>query len=201
MLDIFEHRYLKKRAPQLPSKFIRPIHPKTEIQPRQDAIERILNRGWVAQPKIHGHRCQIHLVADESSAPLAFNRNGQFHKKELSPEIVSELYRLFSLKEGWTVLDGEWLKPSNKLYLFDILKKDNVLLKDKSFEERYAELPSDQISPHIQVLPVFRTVDRCLESLNKEDSHYEGLVFRAAQTPGFSDTSIVRCRKKNPHSL
>ena len=35
-----------------------------------------------------------------------------------------------------------------------------------------------------------------LEAMHDDRPNIEGLVFRSMNTPGFSDTSIVRCRKK-----
>src|SRR5690606_26431764 len=96
--------------------------PKTEIRPQPDAIARILKSGWVGQTKIHGHRAQIHINANESIKPVVFNRQGRVHKKALPNVLIDELRRLLPVKEGWTVVDCEWLKATDQLYLFDILK-------------------------------------------------------------------------------
>ena len=74
-----------------PSLFMRPMHPKTEIRPTSEAIQKILAAGWVAQLKIHGHRAQIHIPSDSSEELIAYNRQGQVHKKALPPLMASEL--------------------------------------------------------------------------------------------------------------
>ncbi len=44
-------------------------------------------------------------------------------------------------------------------------------------------------------LPV---LEKCLAVLENDELEYsEGLVFKALKTPGFLDTSIIRCRRKN----
>lgn len=179
-----------------PSAFIRAMHPKTEINPSRASIEKILKAGWVGQTKIHGHRAQIHLPADTSEDALAFNRQGRLHKKLLPPEIVDELRRIFNLKTGWTVIDSEWLKSEDKLFIFDVLKFNNKLLRTLNYGERFKLLPRAYISPHVQTLPLLTTVDKCMEVLSDPDEDIEGLVFKSIQTKGFEDTAIVRCRKR-----
>lgn len=179
------------------SQFIRPIHPKTEIRPDPDAIARILKLGWVGQTKIHGHRAQIHINVDESVKPLAYNRQGQHHAKPLSDTLIAELRRILPLKTGWTVVDCEWLKGAEKLYLFDILKLNDELLSSYTYAERYEILPQIYTSECIETLPLLKTVAKCLEVVESAGQHIEGLVFRSLRTKGFSDTSIVRCRILN----
>jgi ATP-dependent DNA ligase len=197
---IFEHTIFSPRRTVAPSVFIKAMHPKTEIQPTRVAIEKILKIGWVGQMKIHGHRAQIHLSAD-GGEPIAYNRQGRPHKKLLPKEVIKELRRVINPQEGWTVIDTEWLKPENKLYIFDILKQDGKLLNRLPYGERYKLLPRSYISPYIQTLPLVQTVEKCMEILAKTDEHIEGLVFKSMTTKGFSDTSIVRCRKHRQGAL
>ena len=178
------------------SVFIQAMHPKTEISPTVASVERILKAGWAGQSKIHGHRAQIHLPADEKLEAIAYNRQGNTHRKLLPDEIVQELRRIVKPKSGWTVLDTEWLKPEGKLYVFDILKLNDKLLRQLSYEERYKLLPRLYISRHVQTLPLLTTASKCMEVLASTDEHIEGLVFKSLGTRGFEDTSIVRCRKK-----
>lgn len=179
-----------------PSVFIKAMHPKTEIQPTAAAIDKILKAGWVGQMKVHGHRAQIHLSAGAPIGPIVYNRQGRPHKKLLPDDITQELRRIFELHDGWTVIDAEWLKPEEKLFIFDILKLDGKLLRTLSYRERYALLPRSYISPHVQTLPLLTTQAKCLEILNRPEDYIEGLVFKALASKGFSDTSIVRCRKR-----
>ena len=99
-------------------------------------------------------------------------------------------------EDGWTVIDAEWLKPKNKLFIFDILKLNDKLLRRFSYAERYALLPRSYISPHVKTLPLVREAGKCMEILADDDEAVEGLVFKSLKTKGFEDTSIVRCRKR-----
>jgi ATP-dependent DNA ligase len=196
---VFTRRILLKR-----STFIRPMHPKTEIRATREAVMKILSSGWVGQAKIHGHRAQIHLPADPDEPVLVYNRQGQLHKKEFSDSIIAELRRVFVPKEGWTVIDAEWVKPKDKLWIFDLIKLEDQLLNRLTFPERYAMLPRAYLSPHLATLPILTSVDKCLEALAaaREDDSLEGLVFKSKLSRGFEDTSIVRCRSvKRPGSL
>jgi ATP-dependent DNA ligase len=172
------------------------MHPKTEISPTEASVAKILKAGWVGQTKIHGHRAQIHLSADEADEPIAYNRMGKPHKKLLPDEIVAELRRILKPREGWTVVDAEWLKPEGKLFLFDVLKRDGESLRSLTYSERFALLPRLYISRHVQTLPLLTSVEKCMAVLASRDEHVEGLVFKAPGSKGFEDTSIVRCRKR-----
>ena len=190
---IFEPTIFSPRRKQVPiSSYIPAMHPKTEIAPTRASVEKTLKAGWLGQAKIHGHRAQIHLSA---TSAIVYNRQGRTHAKALSPEIVAELRRLLPPREGFNVFDAEWLKPENKIYLFDLLKQDGRLLNRLTYRERHALLPRGFISPHVTTLPILTTVERCMETLASEDPLIEGLVFKADRK-GFEDTSIVRCRKK-----
>ncbi|MGE4133769.1 MAG: hypothetical protein AB7F86_19180 [Bdellovibrionales bacterium] len=178
------------------SVFIRAMHPKTEISPSLAAVEKILKAGWGGQLKIHGHRAQIHLCADASKETVVYNRQGQPHKLKFPDTMELELRRLLTFKEGWTVLDAEWLKPEGRLYLFDVLKLDDQLLRRLSYPERHKLLPRSYISPQIKTLPILTNSERCMAVLAGDEPHVEGLVFKSLSTKGFEDTSIVRCRKR-----
>jgi len=196
---IFEKTIFSPWRPVAPSIYIKSMHPKTELKPTRAAIEKILNAGWIGQMKIHGHRAQIHLSPKDQ--PMAYNRQGRLHKMLLPKEIVKELMRIIDPKEDWTVIDAEWLKPENKLFIFDILKKDGKSLARTTYGERFALLPRDYLSPYIQTLPMLRTVEKCMEVFEKDDEHIEGLVFKSMATKGFSDTGIIRCRKHRQGAL
>lgn len=162
-------------------------------------MKRVLDLGWVGQLKIHGHRAQIHLSPVPEQAPLVYNRQGNLHAKQLPPALAAELRRIFGPRpdsDGWTVLDAEWLKGEDKIYVFDILRREGRLLESLTYAERWELLPRVYASDSVQTLPLLRSVDRCLEVMERPEPWIEGLVFRALTTPGFSDTSIVRCRRK-----
>ncbi len=180
------------------SAYIKAMHPKTEISPTLSSVQKILKSGWVGQMKVHGHRAQIHLSADLDQEPVVYNRQGQPHKKLLPDEMLGELRRVFHLEKGWTVIDAEWIKPLDKLYLFDVLKSNDEILRRLSYGERWKFLPRSYLSPHLQTLPFLTTVEKCMEILEGPDEdHIEGLVFKSLTSSGFEDTSIIRCRKRS----
>lgn len=195
---IFETSIFHGKNGNLPvtaSKFIRAMHPKAEVPPTTAAVQKLIKLGWWGQKKIHGHRAQLHIPADPERDIHVFNRQGQLHRKLLPPVLVTELRRLFQPKTGWTVVDAEWLKGIDHLFLFDVLKRDDVVLDDWSYAERFALLPRVYASKYVETLPVLKTVEACLAVLADPAPEVEGLVFKAPETRGFVDTAIVRCRK------
>lgn len=176
--------------------YIKAMHPKSEILPEPSAILRILENGWVGQTKIHGHRAQIHIPSSSKESLIAYTRKGTRHKLALSPGMVKELRRLFTPAKGWNVIDAEWLKPEEKLFVFDFLKVEGVTMTSHTYPERWALLPKAFISPHISILPLLRDLAACKKVLATQSETVEGLVFKSATSTGFSDSSIVRCRIK-----
>ena len=179
-----------------PSPYIPSMHPKTEILPDPSAISKILEAGWVGQLKVHGHRAQIHIPADPREGLIVYNRQGKRHAKELSPSMTQEILRLFHPNKGWNVVDAEWLKPEKKIFVFDFLKHEGETLWLRTYPERWSFLPRAFLSPHLAVLPLLRDLTSCLKVLRSMDPHSEGLVFKSTTSVGFSDTSIVRCRRR-----
>jgi hypothetical protein len=180
----------------MPSPYIPAMHPKTEILPDPAAIRKILDAGWVGQLKVHGHRVQLHIPSDPKEALIAYNRQGKRHAKELSAPIISELLRLFRPKKGWNVIDAEWLKPEERIFIFDFLKLEGEMLWLRTYPERWNLLPRAFLSPHLVVLPLLRDLASCLKVLQTPSPHSEGLVFKSSTSVGFSDSSIVRCRRR-----
>lgn len=174
------------------SLYIRTPHPKTSIQPEPQAIKRILDMGWWGQAKMHGHRLQVHLHREED--PILYNRHGGLYGKTIHPNIIPELRRVLEIGTGWTAIEGEWVESQNKLYLFDYIKKDGKVLDGLSYEDRFALLPKLYISPSLQTLSVFKTLEQCLGLYEKRGNRVEGLVFKSTTSLGFKDTSIIRCR-------
>jgi ATP-dependent DNA ligase len=170
------------------------MHPKTEIRPDRESVRHILSAGWVAQLKIHGHRAQIHVSHNLDEPVLVYNRQGQLHKKELPPAIEAEVRRIFAPQQGWNVLDAEWIKDQDRIFVFDFLKQEDLLLRGLSFVERWKRLPRAFISPSLQILPLLRDEEECMAALERAEDWIEGVVFKSS-SPGFEDTSIIRCRK------
>ena len=67
------------------SRFIRAMHPKTDIKPDRADVAKVLKAGWWGQLKIHGHRAQIHVPSDPHADVEAYNREGQRHAPALPP--------------------------------------------------------------------------------------------------------------------
>lgn len=176
--------------------FIRSSHPKTEIQPDPQAIRRVLDQGWWGQIKIHGHRAQIHIPSNAEEPIIVYTRQGGLHKKQMDQAMMADLRRLFQPTEGWNVIEAEWLKPLSRLFIFDFLKREGQALSNKTYSERYDYIPKIFSSDYIETLPLYKSVAKCLEVLDSPESYVEGLVFKAPHSPGFSDTSIIRCRRR-----
>src|SRR5262245_59399349 len=86
--DLFSRTEIMPASP-----FIKAMHPKAEIRPDAVAIEKILGMGWVGQLKIHGHRAQIHVSADENESPIIYNRQGKRHAIDFTASMEKELMR------------------------------------------------------------------------------------------------------------
>ena len=95
--------------------------------------------------------------------------------------IVAELRRILRPEDHWTVLDAEWLKPENKLYLFDVLKLNGENLRRLTYEERYKLLPRAYLSPFVQTLPLLTTTEKCMKALSSTEEQVEGLVFKSVE--------------------
>ena len=178
-------------------RFIRAMHPKREVQPKPETLQRLLGLGWVGQTKIHGHRCQLHISSKTEEPIVAYTRIGKHHTRPLTPAMEKEVRRLFTPKRGWNVIDAEWYKPEDKLYVFDFLKKEDKILKLLTFPERFKLLPREYISPRVMTLPLLKDEVSCLKVLSSPRKDVEGLVFKSMARKGFADTSIIRCRKRN----
>ena len=193
---IFEPTIFSPPMTTQSAKFIQPMHPKTEIKASREIFRKLLDSGWVGQHKIHGHRGQFHISADPDEPIVVFTRHGTLHKRDVSPGMARELRRLFQPDSGWNAIDAEWVKPTGKVFVFDLIKRNGDVLYSRNFKERYEMLPRVYQSEIVSTLPLFYTVEKCMEAYESSAEDIEGLVFKATQTPGFSDTSIIRCRKR-----
>ena len=180
---------------RIPQGFIRSPHPKTSVEPSRTSIDMFLSRGWWAQHKIDGHSAQMHM--GEKGLIAAYTRQGTLHTKKVSTEIAEALHALFPSLEGESVIMGEWVKPQNRLFLFDVLKVDGKRLTSQDYATRHEYLPPFTGNKHVVTLPVFKTEAAAMRALSEafETEHIEGLVFRKADLKGIEDMGIVRCRK------
>lgn len=197
MAEVFEPAMLSKYATLPASPFIRPLHPKSAIPPERPAIKKLLDAGWWGQVKINGHRTQIHVPKDANLPLLIYTRQGTLHKKKFSPLMTRDVRRLFTPHTGWTVIDAEWHKSTDRLYVFDVLRFNGKPLDSYTYRDRYSLLPRVYASETIETLPVLKSVDQCLTLLSSRDERIEGLVFKFPSSEGFLDTSIIRCHSEH----
>ena len=103
--------------------------------------------------------------------------------------------RIFRQDHGWSVIDAEWLKADDRLFVFDFLKRGDRPLDGQTYADRYALLPRVYASSKIVTLPPLKTLEQCLAVMADPAPYVEGLVFKAPLTRGFADSAIVRCRR------
>lgn len=197
MPEVFEPATFSKHATLPVSPFIRAIHPKSAIPPERAAIKKLLDAGWWGQVKINGHRTQVHIPCDSSLPLFAYTRQGTLHKKKFSPLMAKDLRRLFTPQTGWTVIDAEWHKSTERLYVFDMLRFNGKPLDSYTYKERYDLLPRVYASETIETLPLLKTAEQCMDLLSSRDERIEGLVFKFPSTEGFDDTLIIRCHSEH----
>ena len=150
----------------------------------------------------NGMRSQIHLDYRQTVA-AHYTRQGTLHTRKLSQEIIESCKPFLpSRNQSMSVIDGEWVPSLNHVFVFDILKFQGERLVGLTYAQRYEflEALSKKLpeGSHISILPVYKTLDEVMEQLDQvvENPHCEGLVFRAPDSKGWNDTSIVRCRIK-----
>ena len=180
--------------------FILPQHPKTSSSLSMRTVLNMLARGWVGQFKMNGRRCQVHISSDGEIA--SFTRQGTLHTLRLSQELLNEL-KHYQPAKGWNVIEGEWIPGKNQLHLFDILKSEGDLLSGQTYGERFKLLSTMwRLSPTVKLLRPFKTRSEMLKAIELiNDSDIEGLVWKAWNSPGWPDSSIVRSRKKDGGDL
>ncbi len=155
-----------------------------------------LTSAWAFASTYRLDRRLRHVPADPKTPILVFNRQGDLHKKAVSPALDAEIRRVLAPQADWSAIDAEWLKADDRVFLFDFLKREGRSLETMPYEERWALLPRVYRSPFLETLEIFRTADKCLEALARTETWVEGLVFKSLKAPGFSDASVVRCRKR-----
>lgn len=169
--------------------FIKGPHPKHSVIPKPDNIQKYLGLGWIAQPKMNGYRCQVHVVNDNV---ILYTRQGTTHTRPFPSAIKECLLKTFS---NGDVIEGEWLFLAKEFYLFDYLKRQDKILNHLNWQERFALLPQTE-GTVILKLPVLTDLESCMKYINNDNNKIEGLVFKG-KSRGFSDDSIVRSRKPN----
>jgi ATP-dependent DNA ligase len=195
LLDYLLKRQKEMRQKMNSTSFIQPQHPKSNLIFDKSVIKDLLEKSWIGQTKINGHRIQLHISKNEI---VCYTRQGTIHTKKLDKKMIEAIdsYRP-AKKNVWTVLDGEWLKSQDKIFLFDILKHENETLQFSTYKDRYKLLKSIYVfCPEITLLRNLKTVDACMKVMKDDKEEHEGLVFKSTTTKGWPDTAIVRCLKE-----
>lgn len=165
-------------------RYISTQHPKKSILFKPELVQKMLNMGWVAQPKYNGENVQVHVVGRNI---YAFSRHGRSRK--LSPEIEEDILNNFS--DGF-VFEAEYRNKANKLCIFDCIKTSNDgLMSSVPYIDRHSKLPL-LATPNVLVVPVLSQIGRM--KYWYEHPETEGLVFKSG-SPGFSNSSVIRCRR------
>jgi len=175
------------------AKFISSQHPKNSVTPTGEQIREYLKLNWIGQAKMNGHRLQIHITP--KGQLTCFTRQGTLHTKKLPPELEASFLQYVD-RDGILVLDGEWIKSSDQVWLFDVLKYQGRTMMFSSYKERYGILKSIYaIAANIKLSRVLKKEKDCFKVLADPDEIIEGLVLKAWETKGWPDTAIVRCLK------
>jgi ATP-dependent DNA ligase len=180
-------------------RFITPIHPKTSIKPEQEAIARVLKLGWVAQAKINGRRLQLHVSS--CGKIIAYNRQGNRHTLTLPLKLRNRILTVCKPDTGVNVFDCEWYTPTQQIFLFDLIALEDKVFSMKTYEERFELLVkfADWGSfkdTCLVLLPWITDIDEAMGIIHMDDEIIEGLVFKARNSKGFQNTSVIRCRRE-----
>lgn len=179
----------------MPSAFVRGPHPTASLPPEAALIKKFLTRGWIAQKKMNGARIQIHVPANPALPLVYYTRQGTVHTKAMNLDMEALLRTLLAPAENWNIVEGEWIRATGRIFLFDTLMDSGRVLSREPYIDRYRRLPRDFISPTLKVLSIIRTTAEALKVLLGDDVLVEGLVLKAEKSPSLDDDTIVRCRK------
>ncbi len=171
--------------------FIRCPHPKVTLKNDPTKIKKMLEDGWLCQPKINGRRIQIHRRGDVLTC---YTRQGSIHTKELSEGLKNDILGL--LDDG-DVIEGEFIFQTQKVYLFDYIVRRGESLAGLAWIERFSNFDNRRFE-HIEKLPTYtlENFSYILALMADVDTDFiEGVVFKSKHKD-FTDDSIVRCRKK-----
>ena len=175
--------------------FIKSPTPKAEIIPNTTTIRKILSEGWVGQIYWLGHWLQLHIPASRKQSIIVYNRQGQPYGNELPDFVLEDLEKFFSPLKGWNALVAKWVPAARKLHIFDMVKKDGIVLSHLGYKDRWSMIPRVYPSKSIVTAKTITTVEKCLEVVNDPNPKIAGLVFHSQNSTGFNATSVIRCRK------
>ena len=177
------------------SLFVKSASARTQILPTTRAIKKALDANWVGQIHWVGHRLQIHIPKAKSREIIIYNAKGQIYKNSLPEPISEDLRKIFIPLRGWNAITASWIPATKKLYVSDIVKKDNQVLSQIPFKDRWVMIPKIFPSKDIRTLPILSTVNKCLSVINDPNPKVAGLILRSKDSVGFPPTSLIRCNK------
>lgn len=173
--------------------YIRTAHPEASIPPNAQAIAFLLKQGYFGQRKVNGRKIQIHIPHDGGTI-LCFTRQGTLHTLSIPQDVLEAIRQYYAPREDWNVIEGEFVPKAGTIFLFDFVMAEGIILSHETYKERYSRLKKNFILPFLKILPIYTTLKQCLDDLSKDEPFIEGLVFKV-DLPGFSDSTIIRCRK------
>ncbi|HYX36617.1 MAG TPA: hypothetical protein VE954_26200 [Oligoflexus sp.] len=151
--------------------------------------------------KIADQGAIVFRPSSDGPEAVSHTRQGSLHTILLSAELRAG-FKAYLCLAGWITLEGEWVKPSNHIHLFDILqhKSGKLML---SFLRRALETSDGSLSflTQHQTHPRPQKYDECMHVLEGHDDQIEGLVFKAWKTKGWGDSGIIRCLEKGSRSI
>ena len=152
----------------------------TPIDDGESAAARLLDENYAAQQKFDGKR--IILTVDRSVV-TAHNRNGLVC--EVSRPILEQACRLQPIAP--LTFDGEWLRQTNSLHVFDLLEIDGTNLRQLAFKTRQGQLEATlKVAKLPNILPVRTEYERekkvaLLQTIS--DHNLEGVVLKGVNCP------------------
>lgn len=152
----------------------------TPIDDGECVAARLLDKNYAAQQKFDGKRI---ILTIDRSVVTAHNRNGLVC--EVSHPILEQARCLQPIAP--LTLDGEWLRQTNSLHVFDLLEIDGTNLRQLAFTTRQRQLEATlKVANLPNILPVRTAYERdrkvaLLQTIS--DHNLEGIVLKATDSP------------------
>ncbi len=152
----------------------------TSIDDGELAVARLLDEGYAAQQKFDGKRI---ILSIDRATVTAHNRTGLVC--EVSQPILEQARRLSVIAP--LILDGEWLRETKSLHVFDLLEIDGADLRNLPFQQRQRQLAKTLAVAQLPNLAAVRTEylregkAALLEKINAHN--LEGIVLKAVTSP------------------
>ena|ERR1041384_2709816 len=152
----------------------------TPLDSGDAAVARLLSDNYAAQQKFDGKR--IILAIDRNSI-TAYNRTGE--TCDVSPAIIEQARLLTPIAP--LMLDGEWLRQTKSLHVFDLLEIDGANFRSFSFLLRQDQLHRTLAAAQLPNIVPVRTEylrDQKIALLEKINAfNLEGIVLKPVDAP------------------